>query len=611
MCGIAGIFAYHQSAKGVDQEELLDIRDYMTARGPDDAGLWVSDKKRVGLAHRRLSIIDPGPTGHQPMHRGKISITYNGEIYNFRILRYALESRGFQFQTGSDTEVLLALYEEQGIQMVNSLIGMFALAIWDAHKEKLFLARDPYGIKPVYYSEDGKSFRFASQVKALLAGAKVSRNVDPAAEVAFLMLGSVPEPLTYYSAIRSLPAGSMLEVDCNGVDSAEQYCSVSDLWSEALANKFIDGNSSLSADFKDSVRRHLVSDVPVGVFLSAGIDSGAIAGIMSEIANQEIDSITLKFEEFENSSDDESILAKSVAKHYGINHHIRTVAREEFDHDLPAFLDSMDQPTIDGLNTWFISKAASEKGIKVMLSGVGGDELLGSYPSFKRIPTWIKMFGWAKQIPSLGNLVLGVRKFFPEHLISPKAWGLFRYGGGYAGGYFLNRGLFMPWDLAKIMPLDRAEAGINELRLLDRVDAYIPKKLSSSPNSKNAVNHASISALESCLYLRNQLLRDTDWSAMAHSVEVRTPLVDIQLLKNIAPKLLNCKSLGSKSYLAESPVSPLPEIVPQRSKTGFTTPVGEWIQLSSDLDQWKSVPMLADKRCHWSRRYAYSILAGF
>jgi asparagine synthase (glutamine-hydrolysing) len=611
VCGIAGIYAYHNKSPAVEKNELIRIRDFMTSRGPDNAGIWMSGNQRVGLAHRRLSIIDPSPSGHQPMTRGTATITYNGEIYNFRSLRETLKQQGHMFNTESDTEVLLALYQQHGVEMAGYLCGMYALAIWDAQKEKLILVRDPYGIKPLYFCNDNGQFRFASQVKALIAGGKVSKEKDPAAEAAYLMLGSVPEPATIFSSISVLPAGCTLVLDSSGIQYLHQFDSIAETWDNALQHQSEPDSLRITAGFRDSVARHLVSDVPVGVFLSAGIDSGAIAGLMSEVAHRNIQSITLQFGEYAGSENDESVLASEVAALYGISHTSREVSEHEFRGDLTPFLDAMDQPTIDGLNTWFISKAAAETGIKVMLSGLGGDELMGSYPSFRRIPKWNRSMKWTNKFTWPGSVAEKLRKFIPYGLFPPKMWGLARFGGTRAGAYFLNRGVFMPWDLPDLMDHDRLEAGLKNLDLLAHIESCIPASSVGDVNksgSRTADSQAAISSMESCLYMRNQLLRDTDWASMAHSIEVRTPLVDFQLLKDLAPRLLSVENLDSKLCLANSPAKPLPEGITRRSKTGFTTPIGSWIESSRRLDHWRSVPALSHASTHWSRKYAFSVL---
>ena len=280
MCGIAGIYAYHQGAESVDREELTLIRDHMAVRGPDGKGVWYSENGRVGFGHRRLSIIDLSENGAQPMVSadGKIVVTFNGEIYNYRELRRVLETKGRVFRTQSDTEVLLHLYAEKGTRLVHDLRGMFTFAIWDGEKQHLLLARDPYGIKPLYYVNDGRTIRFASQVKALLASSKVSRNADPAGWAGFYLFGSVPEPFTIYQSIRGLPAGAILRVDRTGPHEPEIYHSIAASYCEAeqterhLASGAEEQQELVRAALLDSVRHHLVADVPVGAFLSAGVD---------------------------------------------------------------------------------------------------------------------------------------------------------------------------------------------------------------------------------------------------------------------------------------------------------------------------------------------------
>src|SRR5262245_33439201 len=263
MCGIAGIYAYHYAANSVDRAELRRIRDRMAARGPDGLGEWYSQDERVGFGHRRLAILDLSERGAQPMSTGdgKLVVTFNGEIYNYKQLRAGLEARGRMFRTQTDTEVLLHLYAEKGEAMINDLRGMFAFGLWDAEKGALLLARDPYGIKPLYYADDGWTLRFASQVKALLAGGKVSKTQEPAGWVGFCLLGSVPEPFTTYQEIRALPAGSTLWVDRVGTREAKRYFSIADMYCRVEAASSVaseeDEQLGVREALLDSVRYHL------------------------------------------------------------------------------------------------------------------------------------------------------------------------------------------------------------------------------------------------------------------------------------------------------------------------------------------------------------------
>src|SRR5215510_1014685 len=532
MCGIAGIYAYHYAANAVDRDELRRIRDHMAARGPDGLGEWYSQDERVAFGHRRLTIIDLSERGAQPMISvdGKLVVTFNGEIYNYRRLRATLEARGYVFRTESDTEVLLHLYAQKGEAMVEDLRGMFAFALWDADKRGLLLARDPYGIKPLYYADDGWTLRFASQVKALLAGGKVSRDPEPAGWVGFWLFGSVPEPFTTYQEIRALPAGSTLWVDRVGTHETKQYFSIADTYcaAEAASSPINDESQQGTAReaLLDSVRHHLVADVPVGAFLSSGIDSGALVGLMRDAGQQEIRTVTVAFEEFRGTREDEAPVAAEIASRYGTRHTTRVVTEQEFRNDLPRILEAMDQPTIDGLNTWFVSKAARELGLKVAISGLGGDELFGGYSSFRDVPLWVRTLAIPGQVPALGDLTryLLTRGF--RQSLNPKAAGLLKYGGNYAGAYFLCRGLFMPWELPAVIGAEIARQGLRRLNPIRHIEAQLEPKPRTS--------FGRIAVLESSLYMRNQLLRDTDWASMAHSLEVRVPLVDVELVKHMA-----------------------------------------------------------------------------
>ena len=608
MCGIAGIYAYHYAANAVDRAELRRIRDHMAARGPDGFGEWISQDERVGLGHRRLTIIDLSERGAQPMTSadGKLVVTFNGEIYNYRQLRVALEARGRTFRTQTDTEVLLHLYAEKGEAMVNYLRGMFAFGLWDSEKNALLLARDPYGIKPLYYADDGWTLRFASQVKALLAGGKVSSNHEPAGWVGFCLFGSVPEPFTTYQEIRALPAGSTLWVDRVGTREIKQYFSVADTYCNAEPARSPASDEDLQRGVReallDSVRYHLVADVPVGAFLSSGIDSGALVGLMRDAGQQEIRTVTLAFEEFRGRSEDEAPIAAEIAVQYGTRHTTRVVTEREFRDDLPKILAAMDQPTIDGLNTWFVSKAAHELGLKVAISGLGGDELFGGYPSFRDVPLSVCALAIPGRIPGLGYLarrmLTGLGHF--SRLGNPKAAGLLKYGGSYAGAYLLRRGLFMPWDLESVIGVETARLGLRRLNPLRCIESVL------KPRPRSAFGKVAV--LESSLYMRNQLLRDTDWASMAHSLEVRVPLVDVELLRHLttAPATYRSKT---KRLLANSPRVPLPSKVIERSKTGFTTPIHGWLQRDRRIQQWRQVPELAAGKCPWARRWAFQVAA--
>lgn len=611
MCGINGIFAYHYAANPVDRREFVRTRDHMAARGPDGKGEWVAGDGRVGLGHRRLSIIDLGESGAQPMSNpeGTLVVTFNGEIYNYRELRRRLEAKGFVFRSQSDTEVLLHLYADKGSAMVHDLRGMFAFAIWDDRKRELFLARDPYGIKPLYYADDGWTFRFASQVKALLAGGNISRDPEPAGLVGFYLFGSVPEPYTTHAEIRAIGAGTSMTVDCCGASSARRYHSISARYVEAeqVALRHIEGEGQnrATAALMDSVRHHLVADVPVGAFLSSGIDSAALVGLMRDAGACDIQTVTLAFAEFEGRAEDEAPLAADIARHYGTQHTTRRITESEFARDLPRILDAMDQPTIDGVNTWFVSKVARECGLKVAISGLGGDELFGGYPSFRTIPRAVQMLRWPSRIPFAGSALRHVlaAPIVRDLLPNPKLAGLLQLGGTYPGAWMLQRGLFMPWELDSVLECDILRDGLRRLRPLE----HIAGTMDAAPRTP----FARVAAMESSLYMRNQLLRDADWAGMAHSIEIRVPLVDSTLLDRVAPITVFRARKPGKSLLANAPSKALPDAVIARRKTGFVTPVGNWLERNpaGRLRHFSEIASLKQSRCPWARRWAYSVAA--
>jgi asparagine synthase (glutamine-hydrolysing) len=605
MCGINGIFAYHSASSQPKEAELLVTRDAMRARGPDGAGSWWSRDRHCGLGHRRLSILDLSDRASQPMRSddGHLIIVFNGEIYNYPQLRLELEADGADFRTTSDTEALLHLYACHGANMVHRLRGMFAFAIWDEERRGLFLARDPYGIKPLYTANDGWTLRFASQVKALLAGGQVSRDPEPAGMVGFHLFGSVPEPFTLYREIRALPAGHTQWVDIAGPREPKPFANLAQVLAEGAANP------ASAADFPervrhgvlDSVRAHLLADVEVGVFLSAGVDSGALLGCMRDAGAQEIRAITLAFEEFRGTSEDEAPMAAQVCEHYGAHHVVRHLSREEFVEDLPAILEAMDQPSIDGINTWFVSKAAKEAGLKVVISGLGGDELLGGYPSFRDLPRWRRRFGVFAGVPGLSILARQIiGRVAPDFSQArPKVLGLLEYSGTWAGAYFLRRGLFLPNELSGVMDPEIAREGMRRLKPLARLEASL------KPDPGSDVSRVCV--LESAHYMRNQLLRDADWAGMAHSLEIRVPLVDFALLRTLAPAIPSIAPGAGKAALAAAPNAPLPKEVVTRVKSGFGVPTGAWIDaVSDDTSEWTG--RRVESKGVTSRRWSQAVL---
>ena len=374
MCGIAAIYAYRDAAPPVDLGELRTIRDHMTARGPDGKGEWISENGRTAMAHRRLAIIDLTEEAAQPMvsDDGKTVISFNGEIYNYQALRAGLVEKGCWFHSHSDTEVLLHLYREKGADMVHDLRGMFAFALWDADKQAMLLARDPYGIKPLYYADDGKTVRVASQVKALAAGGNIPTEKDPAAVVAFHLLGSVPEPYTIYAAIKALPAGSMLWVYASDPGRPECYRTISDIW--ARAEKAPVQTEDIEAEVRevllDSVRHHMVSDVPVGVLLSGGVDSSLIVGLLAEQGQAGLNTFSVGFEAVGDEEGDEFRYSDLIAETFGTAHHKIRVPTSVLLENLPATIAAMSEPMVshDNVGFYLLAQAVSRHLKVVQLS---------------------------------------------------------------------------------------------------------------------------------------------------------------------------------------------------------------------------------------------------
>jgi asparagine synthase (glutamine-hydrolysing) len=564
MCGIAAFFAYRSTAPEVSEAELATVTESMRARGPDAGGLWISPDRRVGLGSRRLAIIDLSDEGTQPMFdvERELVIAYNGEIYNHRELRASLERSGARFHSHTDTEVLLQLYRRDGEKMLGLLRGMYAFAIWDTRAKRMFVARDGYGLKPLYYADDGATIRFASQAKALLAGGAVSKNIAPEGAAGFFLTGSVPEPYSIYASIRLVEAGTAFHIEQErGRTQWRTHFSVPALFARAKGLRGVarltEPGIALEERLDESVEHHLVSDVPIGVFLSAGIDSSALTQIAAARSSEALRTFTLSFSEFLGRAADEAPLAERFARETGTRHTTRVVTRDEFLADLPRIFAAMDQPTIDGVNTWFISKAVHEAGVKVALSGVGGDELFGSYPSFNRVP---KITRIARS--PLAGFVANLSRH-PKAALIPKM------GGTYAGAYLLQRGLYLPDELPSVLGAEMAREGLERLGLVELVQ--------DSMEPDPGTPFGRVASMEAALYMRNQLLRDTDWASMAHSVEVRTPFVDTALLRQISPVLLDY-GRACKGVLAAS----LPPWLRDRPKTGFVIPMRDWMDLPPD-----------------------------
>lgn len=565
MCGIAAIFAYHPDAPGVEPGELTAIRDQMAARGPDGSGEWFSPDRRVGLGHRRLSIIDLSDAGAQPMAGGdgRYVIVFNGEIYNHRELRRELEAFGRRFHSQCDTEVILEGYAVWGADVVGRLRGMFAFAIWDSLKHELFAARDPFGIKPLYVADDGRTLRVASQVKALLAGGKIDRTPEPAGHVGFFIWGNVPAPFTLYRGIRNLTAGTTLLVKRGSVPEYQSGGGVKDFFSPQTGAP---GTTTLAEALQNSVKHHLIADVPVGVFLSAGLDSTTLTALATQVGGR-LKTVTLGFREFRGTPSDETVRAEEIARLYGTDHQTVWVTAGDFAEERERLFQAMDQPSMDGVNTYFVSLAARRAGLKVVLSGLGGDELFGGYPSFRDVPQLVHRARPLAAVPGLGKLIRQAAGPAMSAVTSPKYASLLEYGGSFGAAYLLRRALNLPWELEGFFDREFLQRGLERLDTVNRLNDSITG-LTTDLNR--------VSVLEMSWYMRQQLLRDADWAGMAHSLEIRVPLVDAELTRTVGA-LRRAGKLCSKRDMALSPRVPLPKDLLERPKTGFTMPIREWM----------------------------------
>lgn len=597
MCGLAGSFAYHDAAPPLGPESLIELTDRMQRRGPDGRGIWQSADGRVGLGHRRLAILDLTDTGAQPMASpdGRFHLVFNGEIYNHPVLMRELQAAGVRYRGSSDTETILHLYAREGTAAFARLRGMYAIAIWDALERHLVLARDPYGIKPLYLADDGWTLHFASSVKALAAVPGVDTATDPAGVAGFLLWGSVPEPWTCHRGIRALPAGHWQRIDRLGPRVPVSFSDPAACFRAAPLVGAAEAGRTVVQAVRESIGAHLLADVEVGVFLSAGIDSSVLYRVAAEALGRPPVAVTVDFADFRGSRHEEAPLARELVQRHGGRHHVATIGAAEFRAAMPQILAAMDQPSIDGINTWFVARAAREAGLKVALSGVGGDELFGGYDTFVTVPRWGRQLRWPSRIPAAGRLWRGLAGRLPGVRVrQPKLAGLLEHGRSLAQCYLLKRALFLPAEVAALIGPEMAAEGLRRLSTAARLES-IASAAGSDPRSQ-------VGALESLQYLRHQLLRDADWAGMDHSLEIRTPLVDHTLLGVCGPLLPSIFAAGRKRLLAQVPREALPAAWQQRPKTGFSVPLSAWLA--------DGEPVAADRFGAGSRRWALKVLAG-
>jgi len=572
MCGIVGILARN----GRLPPELLErATKSLEHRGPDDSGtVIIQDTKpesiELGLGNRRLAILDLSPAGHQPMQDPATGnwIVYNGEIYNFAAIRKKLEQDGVHFEGHCDTEVILAAYGRWGVHCLSELRGIFAIAIWDAKQHRLFLARDPMGIKPLYYYASTQHFLFASEVRTLLVTGLVPKRLDGAGLLNYLTFGSVCDPNTLVESVLSLPPGHYMVWD-GGTTTTTQYWDLTDgdRDSAGSAEAAQAALARLPELLEESVRLQLVSDVPVGVFLSGGIDSSSIVGLLAR-GGAHLNTFSLVFREADHN---EAVHSRAIATQFNTEHHEITVSQNDALAAIPAALAAMDQPSIDGLNSFLISRQVRQAGVTVALSGLGGDELFGGYESFHTVPRMERFVSGWKHVPRLLRLAFAAAYAgaFPKSDRNQKLAALARDDGRLLHPYFLARMLFTPAQRDRLLAQSDAPYRV-------RADAPLRDRLARARHL-DPINR--VSYLEARCYMLNTLLRDTDCMSMAASLEVRVPLIDHKLAENLFAIAGSVKLAGDvpKSLLVNALGGALPDSIVRRPKQGFTLPFAHWL----------------------------------
>src|SRR2546428_10010177 len=550
-------------------------------RGPDSSVFWTSCPPAGGngvvLAHRRLAIIDLSEDGRQPMtdpETGNV-VVFNGEIYNFQSLRRELEREGASFRSRSDTEVILKAYGRWGAECVDRLRGMFAFALWDSGRRKLLLARDRLGIKPIYVCSvvrpgRARTLLFASEVRALLASDLLDREVDPVALASYVWNGFVVGPGAIVRGIEMLPPATCAIAASDGAMTAPRR-----YWRIPVDPSPAAGKEELQAELSAAVDMHLVSDVPLGIFLSGGIDSSAIAALAVRTGTARVRTFHIGFDE---PACDESPHARAVARALGTEHHELRLTQETFRRELPEALASLDQPTFDGINTYFVSRAVREAGLTVALAGTGGDELFGGYRSFHDVP-WAA--GWSRRVAMLspgllrriGNTVTRAATFrsdMPPQTRWGKLGDALAARGDMLDTYQVSYALFSSDFAHELLQTDPN----GDLRM------GLPTKVAQELDRLIAGRRPlqAISMLELWCFLGERLLRDTDTASMASSLEVRVPFLDHEVVEaaSALDDVERFEPLGRKQVLREVALGDLNRAMFERPKSGFVLPIERW-----------------------------------
>ncbi len=592
MCGIAGLIC---SGKPLNKHVLLAFIEKLRHRGPDDSGYFVNETGVVGFAHTRLSILDLSTSGHQPMALpdGRYTIVFNGEIYNFRELRAELQFLGRTFVSDCDTEVLLHLYAECGEKMLDRLEGMFAFAIWDEVKQTCFLARDPLAIKPLYYWHQNGHLAFASELRTVLAAKLETPQLDQSAIAQYFLFGSVAEPASVVSNVRTLPAGHW-GLWRDGTFVTHSY------WEPRYRVRSVGESEAVSITrlaLDESIRRHFVSDVPVGIFLSGGMDSTALVALARANGFQDIKTFCISFDE---NDFNEGETARRTAEHFGTEHHDWRLTSADGANLVKDFLLSTDSPSNDGFNTYCVSKFARSKGMKVVLSGLGGDEMFGSYPSFRSVPKLLRLKNASKYMLGINKLLAAcMRNLSSDFRIQRLAELVGISGEGKLAAYWAMRGFFTPIETRKLV--QRFTSSSSEIQSQSLLSTAVP----ALPTPQDLVAY-----LETTRYMRNQLLRDSDVYSMVHGLELRVPFVDRKLFDAVASIPAAIRLAPGKKLLADA-VPEIPEWVVNAPKRGFRFPFEDWV-----VNQWGDTFNKSEEESpvtlgSWYRKWIYFGLDNF
>lgn len=603
MCGIAGLFVSNGTKATSNLRQSLEhMNATMLHRGPDGDGFWVSSDQRIGLAHRRLAIVDLSTDAAQPMSNidGSLQLTFNGEIYNHANLRLELETAGHTFKTDhSDSEVLIHGYKAWGIDgLVQRLDGMYAFAIWDKSSNKLVLARDRIGIKPLYFSKAGGVFRFASEIKAILSDKDVPRETDNVALNHYLSFMIAPAPLTLFKGIYKLPAAHIMEVDLDGTIKTRRYWDALPSQDAATQNlseqDYVDG---IRSRLETAVEKRLMSDVPFGVFLSGGIDSSANVALMSQKMDRPVDTFTIGFKDHTHLNELE--YAKKIAEKYKTNHHEILVDENDMLDYLDNLVHHQDEPIADWVCVplYFVSKLAKDKGVTVVQVGEGADEQFCGYDSWM---TYLKTYAsfwdpYTKYVPSFLRSLIGglARTFAPSKRGSgaQMAEALSRAGSGHdlfwsGANAFWNvhksRALGAKWkneshftDDLKNTELDLT--GLSSANSGDIINGYL-NDLEKSPGNNDPLTRMAFNEFR--LRLPELLLMRVDKVGMSTSIEARVPFLDhslVEYTQNI-PQSLKVKGGVKKNLLKQAVADLLPDEIIHRKKMGFAAPVEQWLK---------------------------------